>query len=713
MDQSSFQETCAKKRIFQGSQRCPEALAKITRRRCRKPRTKLNINHRFFHLALRLRQNWLPTITNSGIHNLSTKEISTKSISALSLGLNFIPVPRLPQSLASHLLTQWQDFRRRINIQYFFSVYPIKNSLAKYRLKSTWEPTEDDFKPYTYSQSVSNYLTQVKNNLLSAASTSSPESFKSAVQSYQNPPWLIQSLRDLRNNHDIIVTEADKNMGIVLIDKDKYISEGLRQLQCPNTYDRHCTVDAVLFRKLYAMLRNILHQFGKLYSPTFNNEKRDKKLSPLAKFLLELETEHQNNFELHAAKFYLLLKMHKNPVAGRPIVSTMNSFTYNVSRYVDGELKCLLSLIPSYIESSQQLIYILETQSFPSSCVICCADIESLYPNIPMTEGIAYVKKSILRLRDRLPYQAPLRNDEHVEFIIALMTWVLKNNYFKFGSQWYLQLQGTAMGTPLAVPFACLFVAHIEHLIWDSQPSVLSPPLFYRRYIDDVFYVAKSIEDAEVFFQKFNNILPTIRCGSITIDQQSGIFLDVEIYKGPRFVSHNILDFRTYQKAQNRYLYLAPNSFHRRDIYKSTIISELNRYRLTCSEDMDFYRMRSLFYQRLVARGYNPEYLNLIFPCHSSRSELLQSIQHRVADTAVRNALDKIPLLFKVTNSSELSHVRLSQLTHIPEKLLEHADHHAMAILSQPVVSCYSNSASSYKYIGNARKTLHQNVTNK
>jgi len=619
-------------------------MAQITRQRCRKPRNELNVNHPFFQLALRLRNNWLPTITNSGIHNLSTKGISHKSISALSLGLNFIPVPRLPQSLASHLLTQWQDFRRRINIQYFFNVYPAKHSSTTFRVKSFWEPTEEDFKPYIYSQSVSRYLHHVKSNLLSAAASYTSDLYRSALRSYKNPPWLISSLRDLRNNKEIIVTEADKNMGIVLLDKDEYIAEGLRQLQCPKTYDKNITVNPVLFRRLYGLLRNILCIHKRLYSPIFHNGKEEKKLSPLAKFLLELEESHKTHFEDHAAKFYLLMKMHKHPVVGRPIVSTINSFTYNVSRYVDGELKCLLSLIPSYIESSQQLIYILEQQPFPVSCVICCADIESLYPNIPIAEGISYVKKSILRLRDRLPYQAPLRNDEHVEFIIALMTWVLKNNYFKFGSQWYLQLQGTAMGTPLAVPFACLFVAHIEHLIWDSQPSVLSPPLFYRRYIDDVFYVAKSIEDAEVFFQKFNNILPTIRCGSITIDQQSGIFLDVEIYKGPRFVSHNILDFRTYQKAQNRYLYLAPNSFHRRDIYKSTIISELNRYRLTCSEDMDFYRMRSLFYQRLVARGYNPEYLNLIFPCHSSRSELLQSIQHRVADTAVRNPLDKIPL---------------------------------------------------------------------
>lgn len=667
----------------------------------------MNVNHPFFHLALRLRKNWLPTITNSGIHNLSTKGTSTKSISSLSLGLNFIPVPRLSQSPTSYLLTQWIDFRRRVNIKYFFSVHPTTTSLNQYRLKSSWEPTADDFKPYTYCSAVSEYLNQVKNNLLSASASASSTlstSFASMKEHYQNPSWLISSLCDLRNNQEIIVTEADKNMGIVLIDKTSYIAEGSRQLQCSRTYNKHCIVDNMLFRKLYAQLRLVLNKHDQLFATSFYSNKNE--LSPLAKFLLELEQHHQQNFEAHAAKFYLLLKMHKTPVAGRPIVSTVNSFTYNVSRYVDGELKCLLPLIPSYIESSQQLIHTLETLPFSPSCVICCADIESLYPNIPIEEGLLFVKKSILRLRDRLKYQSPLRNDTHLDMIMQLMTWVLKNNYFKFGNQWYLQLQGTAMGTPLAVPFACLFVAHIEYLIW-SQSNVLKPALLYRRYIDDIFYMAQSREDAELFFEKFNNVLPTIRCGSITIDNHSGIFLDIEIYKGKRFQLENILDFRTYQKVQNRYLYLAPNSFHRRDIFKSTIVSELNRYRLTCNDDNDFYRMRSLFYQRLRARGYNSEYLNLIFPCHSSRSELLQNIHERFINNGA-NKSDQDPLLFKVINASELSAMRISQLTRVPDSVREHADKHALALLSHPIISCYSNGSSSYKYIGNARKTLNQ-----
>jgi hypothetical protein len=428
--------------------------------------------------------------------------------------------------------------------------------------------------------------------------------------------------------------------------------------------------------------------------------------------MLELEAQHTQStsiFEQHAAKFYFLMKMHKFPVVGRPIVSTINSFTYNVSRYIDGELKPLLKLIPSYVESSQELIYLLEERQFPTSSVICCADIESLYPNIPIAEGLIYVRQSIKRLRDRLPYQAPLQDNDHVDMIMELMSWVLKNNYFKFGNQWYLQLQGTAMGTPLAVPFACLFVAQIEYMIFSDPTNNIPEPLFYRRYIDDIFYISSSRKDAETYFACFNSIVSTIKCGSITIDNTSGIFLDLVIYKGTRFQQNNILDFRTYQKEQNRYLYLAPNSFHRRDVFKSTILSELNRYRLTCSNDRDFENIRTLFYQRLVNRGYSQSYLNLIFPWHLSRADLLQNLHQRFSTKQIE--LTKQPLLFKVMNSYELSDLRISQLTKVPQSILDElqtTDKNAFNVVAQPIVSCFSNGASAYKYIGNARKTLHQ-----
>jgi len=43
------------------------------------------------------------------------------------------------------------------------------------------------------------------------------------------------------------------------------------------------------------------------------------------------------------------------------------------------------------------------------------------------------------------------------------------NNYFKFGEDTYwLQISGTAMGTPLAVTFACIYIGQLEKQAFDT-----------------------------------------------------------------------------------------------------------------------------------------------------------------------------------------------------------------------------------------------------
>lgn len=654
----------------------------------------------------------------------------------MSLGLNFIPVPQLPlnTTIQSYFTDQWKDFKRRLNIQYFFLSQKHgkqrPSSLQQFRIRSTWEPDEEkDFTNPPYSPIVKGYLQSVKTNLLSSCSNITQKHSDTLTQ-YQNPRWLIPALRELRMNESIIVTQADKNMGIVVIDLQTYQTEGIRQLNSFTTYDSQpeptyqnvtSTISPPLFQQKYSLLRMLLNKYGHLYKVTYRS---NKELSDLAKYLLQLQKQHTNMIDIRkvSAKFYLLMKMHKNPVVGRPIVSTINSFTYHVSVYVDAELKPLLKLIPSYIESSQQLIYLLEHQSFPSDCYICCADIESLYPNIPIDKGIEYVTKAIRRLSFLLPGSSvPLRDDSHhVLFIVDLMTWVLKNNYFMFGNQWYHQLQGTAMGTPLAVPFACLFVCQLEHELFSQQRdgSYLAAPLFYKRYIDDIFYIARSTSEANKFFDCFRQIIPSIRCGSLTIDATTGIFLDIQVYKGSRFLQTGVFDFKTYQKEQNRYLYLAPNSFHRRNIFASFIISELNRYRLSCTDTNEFYTISSLFYQRLVARGYNPHYLNAVFASVSSRDKLLSDLSHRYRTQHASNSsfttnTKSVPLLFKSLNTYETAQVKISKATRISLQIQAElsnniVDSATTSILSTHPTTCHVNSATSYTIVGNARKTLYQ-----
>lgn len=679
----------------------------------------------FYHLARKLRRQWLPTISNSGIHNLSTRnDLPSRDLAALSLGLGFIPVPTPPATgstaLQQYLVQQWDDFDRRVHVKYFFfqrnGYRHDTTSRPVWRAgQSLWMPDEEK---YDFPYQVHDYLQSV-NRRLCLAATSATLGKGSFLRMYMNPPWLMASLKSLRNNSNIIVTEADKNMGIVIMDTSKYIEEGLRQLNDSSTYK---TTDMTLPRMeaLFRQQKTILERHGQLYqNPEFSKEKQ---MTSHAKYILHLhsafesavksstsEEEKQTVLRKFAAKFYLLMKMHKPRVVGRPIVSTVNSVTYFASKYLDRVLQPLLPLIPSYIQSSQHLIYQLEASSnamqFPEDCVILCADIESLYPNIPTSVGLSSVKEVVLELGEQFP---DLRDTLFVSFLMDLLKFVLTNNFFLFGSTWFYQIKGTAMGTPVAVPFACLFVYAVEKTALNSLPSHRQP-LFFRRYIDDYFCVFRCEDDAKMFLESFQNHGHGLTFGSWTISNSDGIFLDLEIFKGPRFISDCRFDFRVYQKAQNRYLYLAPNSFHRRSCLIGTIKSELDRYRLNSSSDDDFYNMKRLFYHRLVARGYNPALLDLIFDSHSTtRDQLLERLRTRYSNQSPSQKKPvSMPLVFKTQFNVQTCQLHISSCLRLPETITSNDKLNTFFSGRQPI-NATSNAFAIQRYIGSARKHLHK-----
>ena len=65
-----------------------------------------------------------------------------------------------------------------------------------------------------------------------------------------------------------------------------------------------------------------------------------------------------------------------------------------------------------------------------------------------------------------------------LEFVIDL---VMNNNVFQFGDTFWLQLAGTAMGTPPAPDYATLYFAIFELSLLERLPEIF----YYRRYIDD------------------------------------------------------------------------------------------------------------------------------------------------------------------------------------------------------------------------------------
>ena len=76
-------------------------------------------------------------------------------------------------------------------------------------------------------------------------------------------------------------------------------------------------------------------------------------------------------------------------------------------------------------------------------------DVNSLYPNIDHEEGAEACCEYLLQY-----HISPLLS----KFLLQLIYLVLKCNTLSFDSRFFNQIKGTAMGTPMAVNFANLFM---------------------------------------------------------------------------------------------------------------------------------------------------------------------------------------------------------------------------------------------------------------
>ena len=124
------------------------------------------------------------------------------------------------------------------------------------------------------------------------------------------------------------------------------------------------------------------------------------------------------------------------------------------------------------------------------------------------------------------------------------------------GEIYYLQKQGTAMGTKMAPAYANLFMGMIETKMTNKHIKI------WKRFIDDIFLIwTGTKEELEIYMKTINTIHNTIKFTYEASDKEL-TFLDITLYKGDRFLKENILDIRTHIKETNKQLYVHADSYH-------------------------------------------------------------------------------------------------------------------------------------------------------
>ena len=193
------------------------------------------------------------------------------------------------------------------------------------------------------------------------------------------------------------------------------------------------------------------------------------------------------------------------------------------------------------------------------------------------------------------------------------------------------------------------------------------------------------------------------------ISTQSGIFLDIEFFKSTRLLLEGKLDTRVYQKPGNQYLYIPQFSFHNPSVFKAMIKSEIRRYHILCSNSQDLNNIKELFFHRLIARGYNSNYLTNIFESinYSNRNYLIAKY---LLKQNKKEEYDNIfqPLIISLPISARTMSLRLGRiLANTTDDAIFDNNYYAMFGYDPPrIITCYKRAenlgemlrSSTYKY---------------
>ena len=122
-------------------------------------------------------------------------------------------------------------------------------------------------------------------------------------------------------------------------------------------------------------------------------------------------------------------------------------------------------------------------------------DVSSLYTNIDHDEG---ADACFEMLEKRINKTVPS------SLLKKLILLVLQSNIFRFNEKLYKQIKGTAMGTPMAVNYANIFLDNFENkMLVEYQQKKKVRPIVWWRYIDDVFLIWHDDEESLKDFLKF------------------------------------------------------------------------------------------------------------------------------------------------------------------------------------------------------------------
>lgn len=490
-----------------------------------------------------------------------TISLTNDEINLLNKGLSF--VPRAQKIDPFKTLDDAENFYRKVRLTAYFEtkdeedrVVPEKNDFNMYHEKlNIFTPKPGQF------EGVDTFI----NGCRKAIKTK--DLLKTVEQNNVNPGELA-AIRTLKERQDIIIKEADKGGAVCVWRKDLYVAEGEKQLG-----------DAKFYKQLEGDITNNIH---KDVTSVISKLVDTKDLPQGAKSLIVRAPR--------CALFYLLPKIHKIGIPGRPVVSNVSCPTYLISKYLSNLLKPLVRKCPTYIKDTTDLLHKVASFKFdndsPDNCLFTM-DIKGLYTNIPNGDGLNALKH-YLDTRDNPSVSTTT--------LVRLAELVLKQNCFEFNGKYFSQINGTMMGTPFGVEYSCLAVAYQEKMIFEQYTG--EKPILYLRYIDDVFGISTLPKgELDIFLQYVQDFHPSLK---YTCD----VAKEVNVLDTKLKVVGVCVESTLYCKPTDTHSYLQYDSSHPTTCKNNIPYSQYLRVRRICSNVDEYDKQSAVMTAHFVKQGY-------------------------------------------------------------------------------------------------------------
>ena len=279
---------------------------------------------------------------------------------------------------------------------------------------------------------------------------------------------------------------------------------------------------------------------NKIYEETTDSTLKD--LKNFQDFLYRNFKDYENYDEMRPvsnqpARLYGTAKTHKfenlkditpQNLKCRPIIDQIGTFTYKAAKVISNYLKPL----------RQNEYSISDTQQFPDMLSNLpplsedeedvSYDVEFLFTNIPIKETIDYIIEQIYTHKKLKPLCRKL-------IFKRLLLKLATECTYTFNHKFYKQINGCTMRGPLSVTLSDIFIIKMERV-----RNVPHKPLFYRRFVDDIYNRRKKSQRDELF-KKLNNYHPKIK---LTIEVSPKKFLDTSLD-----LNNGIYNFKVHRKT--------------------------------------------------------------------------------------------------------------------------------------------------------------------